>query len=283
MEKQMRTFVAWIASVLLLVAFSSDATAQDYTGRLVRCDGCSASQMWTAAKARAATPNEVEIFVVDMTNGMMRKYVSVYDAEFRKSYFYEDQVSSSQLTAFLEFRAAWFEAIAKAGPRIELPSSQFRNVYNISGCQGCAAQWVYENRHRIANQLPFVDAVAVSFGKLRVEVGADPVKASLEFPSEYRYRVVMTTDDGGGSAGGAYCMGALTPVGFFVDPNQCFDGDGNKIPTSRSTVPGVYRFTTNTNLQRFVNLGSGTGWFLVFGRVGDFIRCQDSTCNGQGE
>lgn len=275
--------------LLALAAYAANASA--YAGesvRVLRCDNCSYGQMeLKASQERVGYMVNTEIFVVDMANGDVRKWIKSKDYETQRTFFFPVSVDGATKDAFLSVRDTYLRIMANADNVIEIPSSDFSSIYEISGCPACANVWVNENVISIANQIPLYDAFHEQLGDLALQFGVPngALALSLQLESGLTYKVVLKNDDAGGPLP-AFCTGALSATGFEVDSSKCHDSDGNEIPVSVSDISFRYRFTRLRNLGNFEARLDGIGvTFIGTGTVtvGDpvTVDCTEDQCEAK--
>lgn len=159
------------------------------------------------------------------------------------------------------------------------------NIFDLSGCQSCVTNWLLDNRYRVASQVDLIDLMAANGLTLAAALGVRAGDVQASYTGQVAVRFELENDDAAQGNRKAYCMGSITSHGIVIDPNQCFDSDGNPIPTMAApTLQMRYSFNSSTNFVRFTSrlaaLGRpvrGAGMVTV----GGVIDCTVTECSGR--
>jgi hypothetical protein len=159
------------------------------------------------------------------------------------------------------------------------------NIYDISGCPSCARNWLYTNRHAVARQASLLNLLSANGLKLAGNLGIKFADLQMSYEGQARVLVEMSNDRGATDQGKAYCIAAITNTEIVIDVNQCFDGDGNPIPTLQNNALQMrYTFSNGVNYGGFVGRLSAIG-YPVHGAgvvtVGGVIDCRAKECEGR--
>lgn len=84
-------------------------------------------------------------------------------------------------------------------------------------------------------------------------INVSPASISATYGGQIRVKVVLD-DDASGGREKAHCIGVLTDTGLVIDADQCFDSDGNPIPTlCNPGLQDAYVFSSVVNQQGMAN------------------------------
>ncbi|WP_156890144.1 hypothetical protein [Silanimonas lenta] len=244
------------------------------------CDGCALWQV-EARAARYPVSALSKVHVLDYHNAVVWSCDVVREKELGTNLASCGPASSEAQQAFREIVDIVREL--KAEVSIPYPGG---NIHDIAGCPACARQWLLDNRYRLANQLSLLDLLVARGLTLSVAINVSVASISATYGGQIRVKVVLDNDASGGREK-AHCIGVLTDTGLVIDADQCFDSDGNPIPTlGNPGLQDAYVFLSAVNQQSMVNriraLGRPVrhGGTVTVGQLGR-IDCNSHGCESK--
>lgn len=265
---------------MLFALWAGAGLASQPGGWVDVCDGCALWQVEArAARHPTGSLPGVKVHLLDYRNAVVWSCDVVREKELATNVASCGPASSEAQQAFREIVDIVRE-LKVAEVSIPYPGG---NIYEIAGCPACARQWVLDNRHRLANRLSLLDLLVARGLTLSIALNVRAASVSATYDGQTHVKVYLDNDASGGQEK-AYCIGKLTDVGFVVDTDQCFDSDGNPIPTvSNPRFQDVYLFNSIVNqrsmISRLQSLGRPVrgGGTVIVGQPGR-VECGSRDC-----
>ena len=267
---------------LVAAAFSAAFLTSTASANTVgHCSGCEQFQAEEVAAAMPTAVGSTRVAVLDYA----RQFVWSCDVHREAGVFDATAVclpAPSDAQAAFDVIAESVRELKTQTVRIPYPSG---NIFDLSGCQSCVTNWLLASPHRVQNQMRLIDRLAANGVKLAGRLGVRFAEVEASYAGQVTIRFELENDDAAQNGRKAYCMGSITSSGVVSDPNQCFDSDGNPIPThANPTLQIRYNFNSSNNFARF------TGRLALMGRpvrgagtvtVGGVIDCGTTECSAR--
>lgn len=248
-----------IAVFLFFAALVASHTAHAQSNELTHCNGCSQLQVKTKAKnfyAKTSTRTEL-LYVLDYHAPFVWK-CTVYVEQEQWAPNIANCVSApaNAQSIFIDL-VDLLITLQQADVSIDYPTG---DIYDIAGCQACAANWIADNQTELAYELSGLNGVGAKGVDLSATLSVPFLSISSNYEAQLIIRVKLSNDTSGGPHE-AYCLGQFVGGVLRIDSDTCVDSDGNEIPGTQPTNSAErYVFTNEQNYVGMMNTLNRLGY-----------------------
>lgn len=269
--------IMWSAGAVLATLFATPASA----GTVGHCSNCDLHEVEQVAAAMPGMGRVSRVAVLDY----VRRFAWACDVHREPGVLEATAICSPGSVPAQAAFATITRGIAQLKTdTISIPYPG-GNIFDLSGCQSCVTNWLLANRHAVAARVDLIDLLAAEGLRLAAALGVRGWDVQASYTGQVTLGIELANDDAAQNGRRAHCMATITGNGIVIDPDRCFDSDGNPIPTMATpNLQMRYTFNSNANFVRFA------GRLAALGRpvrgagivtVGGVIDCTVAECSGR--